>query len=69
MSENLVYTVDELSSSNLVIDARYSGSRNGNSSDDPLTKLLSLSNQGGFRIRGKAQRPASHRTAVEHGGS
>lgn len=57
MNENLVYTVDELSSSNLVIDARYSGSRNGNSSDDPLTKLLSLSNQGGFRIRGKRNDP------------
>lgn len=57
MNDNLVYTVDELSSSNLVIDARYSGSRNGNSSDDPLTKLLSLSNQGGFRIRGKRNDP------------
>ena len=57
MTDNLVYSVDELSSSNLIIDARYSGSRNGNSSDDPLTKLLNLSNQGGFRIRGKRDDP------------
>jgi hypothetical protein len=57
MTGNLVYSVDELSSSDLRIDARYSGSRNGNSSDDPLTKLLSLSNQGGFRIRGKRNDP------------
>lgn len=57
MTDNLVYSVDELSSSDLIIDARYSGSRNGNSSDDPLTKLLNLSNQGGFRIRGKRDDP------------
>lgn len=57
MNDNLAYCVDELSSSNLIIDARYAGSRNGNSSDDPLTKLLSLSNQGGFRIRGKRDDP------------
>ncbi|QAX86444.1 restriction endonuclease [Pseudomonas sp. DTU12.3] len=57
MTDNLVYSVDELSSSDLMIDARYAGSRNGNSSDDPLTKLLNLSNQGGFRIRGKRNDP------------
>ncbi|MBX8472591.1 restriction endonuclease [Pseudomonas sp. RIT778] len=57
MTDNLVYSVDELSSSDLMIDARYAGSRNGNSSDDPLTKLLNLSNQGGFRIRGKRSDP------------
>lgn len=57
MTDNLVYSVDELSSSDLIIDARYSGSRNGNSSDDPLPKLLNLSNQGGFRIRGTRDDP------------
>jgi hypothetical protein len=57
MTDNLVYSVDELSSSDLIIDARYSGSRNGNSSDDPLNKLLDVSNQGGFRYRGTRDDP------------
>ncbi|EJL96059.1 hypothetical protein PMI18_04899 [Pseudomonas sp. GM102] len=57
MTDNLVYSVDELSSSDLMIDARYSGSRNGNSSDDPLNKLLDVSNQGGFRYRGTRDGP------------
>lgn len=57
MSSNLVYSVSELERADLVIDACYSGSRNGNSSDDPLVKLLSLSNQGGFRIRGTRTSP------------
>ncbi|WP_207246393.1 restriction endonuclease [Pseudomonas sp. GW531-T4] len=54
---NLVCSLDELENSDLLIDARYAGSRNGNASDDPLTKLLSLSNQGGFRIRGTRKDP------------
>ncbi|MCU1720223.1 restriction endonuclease [Pseudomonas sp. 5P_5.1_Bac1] len=57
MSENLVYSMEELDNADLIIDARYSGSRNGNASDDALTKLLNLSNQGGFRIRGKREAP------------
>lgn len=57
MSDNLIYSLEELEIADLVIDARYSGSRNGNASDDPLTRLLSLSNQGGFRIRGTRNDP------------
>lgn len=37
----------------LVVDAVYKGGRSGNSSDDPLPKLLGVSNQGGFRYLGK----------------
>lgn len=57
MPPNRLFSVDELSTCDLIIDAHYAGSRNGNSSDDPLTKLLSVSNQGGFRIRGKRNDP------------
>lgn len=57
MTSNRLFSVDELSGSDLMIDAHYAGSRNGNSSDDPLAKLLSVSNQGGFRIRGKRNDP------------
>lgn len=57
MTTNHFFSVDELANSNLTIDAHYAGSRNGNSSDDPLTKLLNVSNQGGFRIRGTRDDP------------
>lgn len=57
MTANRVVSVSGLSRADLTIDARYEGSRNGNSSDDPLTKLLGVSNQGGFRIRGKRDDP------------
>ncbi|MDT8908847.1 restriction endonuclease [Pseudomonas prosekii] len=57
MSDNSVFSHDVLSSADLVIDARYAGTRNGNASDEPLTHLLKLSNQGGFRIRGKREDP------------
>lgn len=57
MTTNRLFSVDELPSADLMIDAHYAGSRNGNSSDDPLTKLLNVSNQGGFRIRGKREDP------------
>ncbi|WP_279153544.1 restriction endonuclease [uncultured Pseudomonas sp.] len=57
MIKNQIYTLEELETADLVIDAHYAGSRNGNASDDPLTHLLSLSNQGGFRIRGTRNDP------------
>lgn len=44
---------DQLATTDLHVDAVYTGRRNGNSSDDPLPALLSVDNQGGFRIRGK----------------
>ncbi len=57
MSGNLVYSLEQLETADLLIDARYAGGRNGNASDDPLTRLLSLSNGGGFRTRGKYEDP------------
>jgi len=45
--------VDELTTADLIVDEIYGGSRNGNSSDDPLPKLLGVDNQAGFRHLGK----------------
>lgn len=42
-----------LSSSDLIIDESYGGSRNGNASDDPLPQLLGVDNGAGFRHLGK----------------
>ena len=44
-----------LDSVDLSVDEVYGGSRNGNSSDDPLPKLLGVDNGAGFRHLG--QRP------------
>lgn len=44
---------DQLSSSDLYVDARYEGGRFRNAGDDPLPKLLRVDSQGGFRKRGK----------------
>lgn len=48
---------DELAGAPLWVDCLYRGSRNGNSSDDPLHLLLPVSNQGGFRIVGTREQP------------
>jgi len=42
----------DLQLTDLYIDAVYQGGRSGNAGDDPLSELLSVSNQGGFRYRG-----------------
>jgi hypothetical protein len=34
------------------VDAVYQGDRKGNAADDPISRLLKVSNQGGFRYRG-----------------
>lgn len=47
-----VFQFDQLSSANLNVDATYIGGRSGNAGDDPFPRLLSVSNQGGFRYRG-----------------
>ena len=47
---------DALGSADLIVDEIYGGSRNGNSSDDPLPKLLGVDNGAGFRHLGR--RPA-----------
>lgn len=47
-----VFSFSDLTSCDLHVDAVYQGGRSGNSRDDPLTHLLSVSNRGGFRYRG-----------------
>jgi hypothetical protein len=42
----------DLHSADLIVDAIYEGGTKGNAGDDPLGKLLSVSNQGGFRYVG-----------------
>ena len=43
----------DLSTTDLVVDHIYGGSRKGNSSDDPLPKLLGVDNGAGFRVLGQ----------------
>ncbi|MEJ5040853.1 restriction endonuclease [Pseudomonas sp. B21-036] len=57
MSSNQVFSLSELEGADLLIDACYAGSRKGNAGDEPLTHLLKVSNEGGFRIRGKRDDP------------
>lgn len=57
MSSNQVFSLSELECADLLIDACYAGSRKGNAGDEPLTHLLKVSNEGGFRIRGKREDP------------
>lgn len=47
-----VVPFEDLKISDLLVDARYLGGSFGNSKDDPFTRLLGLSNMGGFRYRG-----------------
>jgi hypothetical protein len=50
----MITKFDELGQADLVIDAVYEGGKSGNSSDDPLSKLLQgVGNQGGFRAAGR----------------
>ena len=48
-----IYPFNELSQSDLIIDAIYEGGNKGNVSDDPITKIFPVGNQGGFRYAGK----------------
>lgn len=48
---------DDLPNAELVVDACYRGRRGGNAGDDPLNRLVGVSNQGGFRILGTVERP------------
>lgn len=41
----------------LIVDAVYEGGRAGNAGDDPLHKLLGVSNQGDFGTSGAKNRP------------
>jgi hypothetical protein len=53
MPSSTIIPFSELASSDLRVDAVYQGGRAGNAGDDPFPALLSMSNQGGFRFRGK----------------
>jgi AspBHI-like restriction endonuclease len=48
-----IVAFDQLHTSDLKVDATYQGARRGNAADDPFPRLLNVSNQGGFRYRGK----------------
>jgi hypothetical protein len=48
-----LFSFSELKTANLYIDALYKSGTSGNVSDDPISKLMSCENQGGFRIKGK----------------
>jgi hypothetical protein len=52
MPSGKIVPFDELSSADLVVDAVYQSGRRGNHSDDPISHILKVSNQGGFRYRG-----------------
>lgn len=43
------FKADQLDDADLVVDAIYEGGRSGNAGDDPLPRLVGVSNQGGFR--------------------
>src|SRR5689334_11584757 len=49
-----VFPFEELPTADLTVDAVYEGGSAGNSSDDPIAKLLpGAGNQGGFRAAGR----------------
>lgn len=53
----MIIPFSKISSSSLIVDAIYEGGNVGNISDDPISKLLPVSNQGGFRYKGKNSAP------------
>lgn len=48
---------EDLGTSDLFVDCLYEGGRGGNAGDDPIHRLLPVSNQGGFRIVGTREEP------------
>ena len=46
MNEGRTFKFEDLSSTDLYVDAVYEGGRRGNAGDDPLNALLNVSNQG-----------------------
>jgi len=58
MSDPHVVSFDQLADADLVVDRVYRGGSAGNASDDPLSKLLPVSNQGGFRTYGRTMQDA-----------
>jgi hypothetical protein len=58
------YPFEELDKADLVVDAEYVGGSAKNVSDDPLDRLLSCGNQGGFRVVGSSAQPGGYKLAV-----
>jgi hypothetical protein len=52
MSSGKIVPFNGLASADLVVDAVYQSGRKGNHSDDPISHIVKVSNQGGFRYRG-----------------
>jgi len=52
-----VFFEASLKNADLIVDNVYQGGRKGNAGDDPLSKLIGVSNQGGFRYLGKKENP------------
>lgn len=51
------FALEALDDANLIVDATYEGGRSGNAGDDPLPRLIGVSNQGGFRYLGSLDAP------------
>jgi hypothetical protein len=65
------FPVEQLETCDLIVDAIYEGGRSGNAGDDPLPRLIGVSNQGGFRYLGNKESPrlivlTSSFTQTEH---
>lgn len=52
MHDGNAVPVEALATANLVLDRLYRGGTAGNTSDDPIAKLVPVGNQGGFRFKG-----------------
>src|SRR5688572_18167794 len=52
MNTQRTFTFGGLATADLVVDAGYEGGTKGNTSDDPINRLLRGGNQGGFRYVG-----------------
>lgn len=57
MPNQKVFDFDQLSNSDLSVDALYKGGKKRNAGDDPINKLVGCGNQGGFRYIGTANEP------------
>jgi hypothetical protein len=54
VNDTQVVEFDQLANADLVVDRVYRGGSAGGTRDDPLSKLLPVGNQGGFRPAGSA---------------
>lgn len=64
MDNQVVIDFDSLQDCDLQVDATYQGGKDGNVSDDPLSKLLSVGNQGGFRPKKNPKKDAGYSLCV-----